>query len=154
MRAAGRWSARRKSRLTLTPETGAAIGWRECAMLLSRCRSTTKVNTTAAIFGGRNAAQTDKACQGATAGLSTSSHHWPKLIGVARAGAVSRVQLARLSARIWCHFPDLPVGPDGMSQTAGLAAAAPPVLGEGEDDALVDLAAFQLAVGLGDLRTA
>src|SRR6516165_6734312 len=47
MRAAGRWSARRRSRLTLTPETGAAIGWRECAMLLSRCRSTTKVNTTA-----------------------------------------------------------------------------------------------------------
>src|SRR5437660_1485928 len=64
MRAAGRWSARRKSRLILTPETGAAIGWRECAMLLSRCRSTTKVNTTAAIFGGRNASQTDKACQG------------------------------------------------------------------------------------------
>jgi Ser/Thr protein kinase RdoA (MazF antagonist) len=52
MRAAGRGSARRRSRLTLAPETGAAIGCLECAMLLSRCRSTTKVNTTAAIFGG------------------------------------------------------------------------------------------------------
>ena len=32
-------------------------------MLLSRCRSTTKVNTTAAIFSGPNAAQTDTAAQ-------------------------------------------------------------------------------------------
>src|SRR5258707_11830962 len=32
-----------------------------------------------------------------------------------------------------------------------LAAALPPALLEGEDDALVDVAAFQLAVGLGGL---
>ncbi|MEE3922388.1 hypothetical protein V2I01_41115 [Micromonospora sp. BRA006-A] len=36
MRAAGRRPARRSSRLTFTPETGAAIGWCECAMLLRR----------------------------------------------------------------------------------------------------------------------
>src|SRR6184192_1190202 len=39
MRAAGRRSARRRIRLTLTPDTGAAIGWCECATLLRRCRS-------------------------------------------------------------------------------------------------------------------
>jgi hypothetical protein len=39
-----------------------------------------------------------------------------------------------------------------MSRAAGLAAAVPPVLGQGEDDAFVDGAAFQLAVGLGGLR--
>ena len=44
-----------------------------------------------------------------------------------------------------------PYQPDGMSRAAGLAAAAPPVLGQGEDDALVDGAAFQLTVGLGGL---
>src|SRR5712692_1102030 len=38
-----------------------------------------------------------------------------------------------------------------MSRAAGLAAALPPALLEGEDDALVDVAAFQLAVGLGGL---
>jgi hypothetical protein len=37
-----------------------------------------------------------------------------------------------------------------MSRAAGLAAR-PPALVEGEDDALVDGAAFQLAVGLGGL---
>jgi hypothetical protein len=36
-------------------------------------------------------------------------------------------------------------------RAAGLAAALPPALVEGEDDALVDVAAFQLAVGLGGL---
>src|SRR5260370_960882 len=35
-----------------------------------------------------------------------------------------------------------------MSRAAGLAAALPPALQEGEDDALVDGAAFQLAGGL------
>ena len=38
-----------------------------------------------------------------------------------------------------------------MSRAAGLTAAVPPALGQGEDDALVDGAAFQLAVGLGGL---
>jgi len=33
-----------------------------------------------------------------------------------------------------------------------MAAAVPPALAEAEDDALVDVAAFQLAVGLGGLR--
>src|SRR5258708_1317098 len=42
-------------------------------------------------------------------------------------------------------------GPGGMSRAAGLTAAVPPALAEGEDDALVDAAAFQLAVGLGGL---
>ena len=68
-----------------------------------------------------------------------------------RAGAVSRIQPARLSARIWCQWPDLHVGPGDMSRAAGTAAAVPAALLEGEDDALVDGAAFQLAVGLGGL---
>src|SRR5258708_25894875 len=46
---------------------------------------------------------------------------------------------------------ELHVGPGGMSRAAGLAAALSPALLEGEDDALVDGAAFQLAVGLGGL---
>src|SRR5216683_736742 len=55
------------------------------------------------------------------------------------------------SPRIWCHSSELHVSPGGMSRAAGLAAALPPALLEGEDDALVDVAAFQLAVGLGGL---
>src|SRR5947208_16781253 len=55
------------------------------------------------------------------------------------------------SPRIWCHSSELHGGPGGMSRAAGLAAALPPALLEGEDDALVDVAAFQLAVGLGGL---
>src|SRR5260370_9676156 len=38
-------------------------------------------------------------------------------------------------------------GPGGMSRAAGLTAAVPPALAEGEDNALVDPAAFQLPVG-------
>src|SRR5260370_23725128 len=38
-----------------------------------------------------------------------------------------------------------------LSGAAGLAAAVPPALFEGEDDALVDAAGFQLAVGDGGL---
>src|SRR5260221_14525154 len=55
------------------------------------------------------------------------------------------------SPRLWCHESELHVGPGGRSRAAGLAAALPPALLEGEDDALVDVAAFQLAVGLGGL---
>jgi hypothetical protein len=39
-----------------------------------------------------------------------------------------------------------------MSRAGGLAAAVPSALLQGQDDALVDGAAFQLAVGLGGLR--
>jgi hypothetical protein len=46
----------------------------------------------------------------------------------ARAGAISRVQPARLSARIWWHWPDLPVCRAACHGAAGLAAAAPPVV--------------------------
>jgi hypothetical protein len=35
-----------------------------------------------------------------------------------------------------------------MLQAAGLGAAVPPMLPAGEDDALVDVAGFQLAVGV------
>src|SRR3989442_591724 len=55
------------------------------------------------------------------------------------------------SPRLWCHESELHVGPGGRSRAAGLAAALPPALLEGEDDALVDGAAFQLAVGLAGL---
>ncbi len=83
-------------------------------------------------------------------------YHPPALRGAiaeqsARAGPVSRAELARLSPRLRCHEPDLRVGPGGMLRAGGLATAVPPVLGQGEDDALVDGTAFQLAVGLGGL---
>src|SRR5260221_5412086 len=55
------------------------------------------------------------------------------------------------SPRLWCHGSELHVGPGGRSRAAGLAAALSPALLEGEDDALVDGAAFQLSVCLGRL---
>src|SRR6476646_1609761 len=66
-------------------------------------------------------------------------------------GAVNRAHLAWLSVRTWCHRPNLRVGPGSMFRAAGSAAAARMALVEGEDDALVDVAAFQLPVGLGGL---
>ena len=63
--------------------------------------------------------------------------------GAVRAGGSRQPGSCRLAERrIWCHWPNLRVGPGGMFRAAGLAAAAPAPLVEGEDDALVDAAAF------------
>jgi hypothetical protein len=60
--------------------------------------------------------------------IIAATTHRPCAERFARAGAVNRVQPARLSARIWCHRPDLRVVRAACHGAAGLAAAAPPAL--------------------------
>src|SRR6478672_9521956 len=72
--------------------------------------------------------------------------------GPVRARGSRQPGSSRLAERPYLVSPaEPPCGPGSMFRAAGSAAAARMALVEGEDDALVDVAAFQLPVGLGGL---